>query len=76
MIDRMTRLRPLLLVLVCWAWSSGLQAQDAYVQQWGPALGTPLPMLDALDQKGQRRQFADLTGEHGLLLFFNRSTDW
>jgi len=35
-----------------------------------------LPMLDALDQDGQRRRFTDLTGEHGLLLFFSRSTDW
>ncbi len=76
MINRMTRLRPLMLVLVCWAWSPALQAQDAYAQQWGPDVGTPLPMLDALDQEGQRRQFADLAGEHGLLLFFNRSTDW
>lgn len=76
MIDRVPRLRLLLLVLVGWAWSSALQAQDDYVQQWGPAVGTTLPMLDALDQEGKRRQFADLTGDHGLLLFFNRSTDW
>lgn len=76
MIDRLTWLRPMTLVLICWAISSALQAQDAYLEQWGPALGSPLPMLDAPDQLGQRRQFADLTGEHGLLLFFNRSTDW
>ena len=76
MIDRQTWLRPLTLVLVCWAGSSTLGAQEIYVGQWGPALGTPLPMLDAPDQQGQRRQFADLAGERGLLLFFSRSTDW
>ena len=76
LVNRRIWLRPWALVLACLAWSSGLPAQDAYVEQWGPALGTSLPMLDALDQDGQRRRFTDLTGEHGLLLFFSRSTDW
>lgn len=73
--NRRTWLAPLALVLGCWAGPSA-QAQDVYVEQWGPAVGTSLPMLDAVDQEGQRRRFADLTGEHGLLLFFSRSTDW
>jgi len=47
-----------------------------YSEQWGPSVGTRLPMLDALDQDGQRRDFENLSGEHGLLLFFSRSTDW
>ena len=74
--NRRIWLRPLALVLACWAGSSALQAQDGYVEHWGPAVGTSLPMLDALDQEGQRRRFPDLTGEQGLLLFFSRSTDW
>lgn len=55
---------------------SAAHADDGYVAQWGPAVGTPLPMLDALDQNGQPRNFENLAGEHGLLLFFSRSTDW
>lgn len=77
MIDRLTTRWRLALILICGcAWSSATQAQDGYAAQWGPAVGTPLPMLDAPDQEGMRRRFADLSGEHGLLLFFNRSTDW
>jgi hypothetical protein len=57
------------------AYSAAYAATD-YETQWGPAVGTVLPMLDALDQDGQRRRFDDLAGEHGLLLFFSRSTDW
>ena len=77
MVDRMIRPWPLALVFLCWACALHAQdGQDGYVQQWGPELGTALPLLDAPDQDGVRRRFADLTGEHGLLLFFNRSTSW
>ncbi len=51
-------------------------ATDDYSAAWGPALGTPLPLLEAPDHTGQPRTFENLTGPRGLLLFMNRSTDW
>lgn len=47
-----------------------------YVDVWGPALDSPLPLLDAIDQDGQPRNLADLSGDQGLLLFLVRSADW
>ncbi len=43
---------------------------------WGPSVGEPIPMLDAQDQAGVRRNLDDLRGDHGLLLFLVRSADW
>ena len=51
-------------------------ANDDYVAQWGPALGSPAPELMAEDQSGRMRTLDDLAGEHGLLILFNRSADW
>ena len=51
-------------------------AADDYSAGWGPAVGNPLPILDAPDQNGTRRELADLSGDQGLLLFLNRSADW
>lgn len=51
-------------------------ADDAYSAAWGPALGSPLPVLEAPDHTGQPRTFENLKGPRGLLLFMNRSTDW
>lgn len=47
-----------------------------YVEVWGPAVGSELPLLDADDQSGRRRALADLCGDQGLLLFLIRSADW
>lgn len=48
----------------------------AYVDVWGPAVGSSLPMLEAPDQEGRMRTLEDLTGNRGLLLFLIRSADW
>jgi hypothetical protein len=47
-----------------------------YVDQWGLPVGQPAPPVEAPDQTGVVRDLASLSGENGLLLFFNRSTDW
>ena len=49
---------------------------DDYSDQWGPATGAQLPVLEAYDQSGELRTLDNLTGERGLLLFLNRSADW
>lgn len=50
--------------------------EPRYVDLWGPALGSELPLLDAVDHTGERRRLADLAGQRGLLLFLVRSADW
>jgi hypothetical protein len=51
------------------------RAQD-YV--WAPDLpvGAAIPAIEAPDQNGASKTFADLVGENGLLLMFSRSFDW
>ena len=51
-------------------------AAEDYAEQWGPAIGSTLPVLEAYDQSGQLRTLDNLTGQRGLLLFLNRSADW
>jgi hypothetical protein len=42
----------------------------------GPAVGEKIPPFEAVDQNGQRRDFASLRGPRGLVLLFFRSADW
>jgi peroxiredoxin len=42
----------------------------------GPEVGESVPAFEAIDQSGNARDFASLTGERGLLLLFYRSADW
>ncbi|MFK7914283.1 MAG: hypothetical protein AB8B93_10250 [Pseudomonadales bacterium] len=50
--------------------------EATYSDQWGPAVGTRLPLLAAADQSGTRRALGDLVGRKGLLLVLVRSADW
>ena len=56
--------------------ASEVAAEADYNSEWGPAIGSTLPLLEAIDQAGQVRKLDDLAGEQGLLLFLNRSADW
>jgi len=49
---------------------------DSYADEWGPAVGSQIPVLEATDQSGAARSLDNLAGEHGLLLFMVRSADW
>jgi hypothetical protein len=49
---------------------------DDYSDQWGPEIGSDLPVLEAFDQAGTLRTLDNLSGAQGLLLFLNRSADW
>ncbi len=72
MIPGKSHLVTLCLLLI--AWAPG--ASGDYGDDWGPAVGAPLPMLEAQDQDGKPRNLANLTGERGLLLFMVPSADW
>ncbi|MYE24253.1 MAG: hypothetical protein F4Y01_09955 [Gammaproteobacteria bacterium] len=63
-----------LLVPILLLAGTGLAAD--YQDDWGPAVGSAMPAIDAPDHTGAPRALADLTGEGGLLLFVNRSADW
>lgn len=39
-------------------------------------VGSPAPDIEALDQNGELRRFADLAGDNGLLFMLSRSFDW
>jgi hypothetical protein len=62
-----------LLLLTTLAWMAQAHAAD-----WAPTLpaGATLPMIDAPDTKGVPQTNDTLMGENGLLLQFNRSSDW
>jgi len=69
--------RRLLAVTVVCGVLSGLSAQaDDYSAQWGPEVGSQIPVLAAYDQDGTLRTLDNLAGEQGLLLVFSRSADW
>lgn len=56
--------------------ATSLASAQEYAEQWGPAVGSAIPVLNAPDQTGQIRDLQSLSGEQGLLLFLNRSADW
>ena len=66
--------RPTLLVPIVLLAGAGLAAD--YQDDWGPAVASAMPAIDALDHTGTPRTLGDLTGERGLLLFVSRSADW
>jgi len=57
-----------------------LAVSPAFSQEfiWAPNLpvGSVIPEIKALDQNGETRNLASLTGERGLLLMFSRSFNW
>ncbi|MYB38991.1 MAG: hypothetical protein F4Y26_16730 [Gammaproteobacteria bacterium] len=55
---------------------AGASLAADYQDDWGPAVGSVMPTIDAPDHTGAPRTLGDLTGERGLLLFVNRSADW
>jgi hypothetical protein len=72
-----TLVQKLALNLVAFAGlAASVAMADEYNDNWGPSVGTPLPVLEAYDQAGQLRTLDNLAGEQGLLLFLNRSADW
>ena len=46
------------------------------VQKLGPQVGSRVPDFTLLDQQGQSRTLASLSGPKGLMLVFYRSADW
>jgi hypothetical protein len=46
------------------------------VETLGPQVGSRVPEFRLVDQHGQSRTLASLTGRNGLMLVFFRSADW
>ena len=45
-------------------------------EEVGVKVGQKIPPIRARDQDGNWRDFDSLKGPHGLVISFNRSTDW
>lgn len=50
--------------------------ESQYADDWGPSVGTTIPLLAATDQAGTQQDLASLSRQNGLLFVFNRSIDW
>ncbi len=46
------------------------------VERFGPQVGETVPSFSLVDQNGEARDLASLTGPEGLMLVFSRSADW
>jgi len=57
------------------AQSAPEQAAEA-ARDFGPAVGEQAPAFTVMDAVGQSRSLADLSGEEGVVIYFNRSLDW
>ena len=42
----------------------------------GPEIGERIPLIEAVDQHGVRRDFDDIVGPAGAMILFYRSADW
>lgn len=47
-----------------------------YSDGWGPSIGTQVPDGEFTSHLGETRTLADLVGEKGVLILFNRSANW
>ncbi|HAQ34888.1 MAG: hypothetical protein CMF74_17390 [Maricaulis sp.] len=63
-----------LMVMAC-APEADTQAQER-AEGFGLAAGQSFPDMSVTDASGEERRLSDLTGENGLVLYFNRSIDW
>ena len=55
---------------------SPVEAAADAAASFGPAVGERVPAFEGVDAQGQTRTLANLAGENGLVLYFNRSLDW
>ena len=69
-------IRRVLMVMLCAGCLAQANADAEYAAAWGPAIGTTVPLLSAMDQDGKSQTLDSLTGPNGLLFVFNRSVDW
>ncbi len=47
-----------------------------YGADYGPPIGSPMPLFEARDQNGRTRTLHDILGPNGAVLVFFRSADW
>ncbi len=55
---------------------TGLAMASEYSDVWGPPTGTRVPDAEFTSHLGETRTLADLVGEKGVLILFNRSANW
>jgi len=55
---------------------NSLHRSDMTTDEVGARIGDRIPPIRARDQNGQWRDFDSLKGPKGVVISFNRSTDW
>ncbi len=55
---------------------SAIEAASESASQFGPVVGAVAPPFSVSDATGQIRTVADLSGEEGVVIYFNRSLGW
>lgn len=58
------------------AQTPALEAAQTAADPFGPAVGSAAPAFEVVDASGAPRRVADLSGENGVVVYFNRSLDW
>ena len=56
--------------------TAALEAASDTAETLGPSIGSPMPDFRLLDAHGQPQTLADIAGENGTVIYFNRSLDW
>lgn len=72
----MSRMKSTLAVAGALVALAGSAGASEYQDAWGPAVGSPMPAIEARDQTRTVRDLTSLQGERGVLLFMVRSADW
>ena len=62
--------------MTAYAQDSAAEWSAETAAQFGPAVGTMAPAISATDADGAAQNFSSLSGENGLVVYFNRSLDW
>lgn len=56
--------------------AAAVQAASDTAETLGPSIGSPMPDFRLSDANGEAQTLADIAGENGTVIYFNRSLDW
>lgn len=56
--------------------AAALEAASGTAETLGPSIGSPMPDFRLADANGELQTLADVAGENGTVIYFNRSLDW
>jgi peroxiredoxin len=63
-------------IATSWAQNDPAQLSAQAAADLGPAIGSEAPQVSATDAQGNAQTLTSLSGENGVVVYFNRSLDW